>query len=40
LKIFVDSFQRTNWSCIHQGTTEKQMGWLQKGLEDMDKAHF
>jgi hypothetical protein len=39
LEIFVDNFQRTNWSCIHQDTTEEQMGWLQKGLEDIDEAH-
>jgi hypothetical protein len=39
-KIFVGILQRKNWSCIHQGTTEEQIEWLQKGLEDMDEAHL
>jgi len=37
LEIFIGILQTTTWSCIHQGITKEQIGWLQKGLEDWTK---
>jgi hypothetical protein len=39
-EISYNIIQRINWQCIHENTIEKQIGWMQKKLKDMDKAGF